>query len=97
MKQLQADSIKKSILPSDFYRHELPGAILKKSGWNNGGLCPFHQDKAKGSFFINLQTGAYHCFSCGSTGSGVIDFTMTLYGLEFLEALQKLSDEWGVI
>src|SRR5690242_13601910 len=33
--------------------------------------CPFHEDK-KRSASLNVWTGEYHCFSCG-TGCGVID------------------------
>jgi hypothetical protein len=42
--KLSADYIKDSISPVDFYRHELPSAKLKTHAWNDGGLCPFHDD-----------------------------------------------------
>lgn len=34
-------------------------------------LCPFHDDKKAGSFFINIQSGMYHCFSCGAKGFAI--------------------------
>ncbi|MGZ8927055.1 MAG: CHC2 zinc finger domain-containing protein [Methylobacter sp.] len=97
MKNLQKDYIKSSISPFDFYRHELPNAPLKKHGWNEGGLCPFHADNKPGSFRVNLATGAYKCFACGIAGGDVIAFTMAYYGLAFTEALKKLADEWGIL
>ncbi len=96
-KKLNADYIKRSLLPFDFYRHELPGATLKKHSWNDGGLCCFHADNKPGSFRVNLTTGAFKCFSCGIAGGDVIAFTMAVYGLEFVEALAKLADDWGLI
>lgn len=93
---LNADYIKQALAPRDFYRHELPGAPLKKHGWNDGGLCPFHSDNKPGSFRVNLATGAYKCFACGAAGADVIAFAMALYGLQFVEALAKLADDWGL-
>ena len=95
--KLNADSIKQSLSPLDFYAHELPTAPLKKHNWNDGGLCPFHSDNKPGSFRVNLTTGAFKCFACGIAGGDVIAFCMALYGLEFVEALAKLADDWGVI
>jgi len=96
-KYLQADFIKDRLWPLDFYSHELPGANLKRNGWNDGGLCPFHDDNKPGSFYVNIVTGAYKCFACGAAGGDIIAFTMSLYGLKFVEALQKLADDWGLI
>lgn len=96
-KKLNANYIKRSLSPVDFYRHELPNAPLKKPGWNSGGLCVFHADNKPGSFRVNLTTGAYKCFACGMAGGDVIAFVMSLYSLEFIEALAKLADDWGLI
>jgi len=93
---LNADYIKQTLAARDFYRQELPGAPLKKHGWNDGGLCPFHSDNKPGSFRVNLVTGAYKCFACGAAGADVIAFAMALYGLQFVEALAKLADDWGL-
>jgi DNA primase len=95
--KLTADYIKRSISPLDFYRHELPTAVLKKHEWTDGGLCPFHADNKVGSFRVNLTTGAFKCFACGIAGSDVIAFVMTLHSLQFIEALAKVADDWGLI
>ena len=90
-------SVKDLISPSDFYRAELPGMPLPRGGgWRDGGLCCFHDDKTTGSFRINLDTGAFVCFSCGAKGADIITFTQLLRGLSFPEALRKLGNEWGV-
>ena len=94
---LNADYIKGSLNPFDFYRHELPGAPLKKHDWNNGGLCPFHADTKAGSFRVNLTTGAFKCFACGMAGGDVIAFTMALNGLNFIDTLAMLTDDWGIV
>jgi DNA primase len=96
MNKLQADYIKAALNPADFYRHELPNAPLKRHGWNDGGLCPFHADTKPGSFRVNLATGAYKCFACGMAGGDVIAFAMALYGLKFAEALAQLARDWGL-
>lgn len=93
-RKLDAAAITSNISPLDFYRHELPGIKFKKHGWNSGGICPFHPDKKPGSFHVNLESGGYICFSCGTKGGDVIAFTMTLHGIEFVDALAKLAREW---
>ncbi|MGZ5573929.1 MAG: CHC2 zinc finger domain-containing protein [Methylobacter sp.] len=95
--KLTADFIKQRLSPLDFYRHELHSAVLKKTGWNDGGLCVFHDDNKPGSFRVNVTTGAFKCFSCGMAGGDIVAFVMSLYGLEFVETLAKLADDWGLI
>lgn len=31
-------------------------------------ICPFHEDRYMGNFYINLNSGLYHCFSCHAKG-----------------------------
>ena len=44
--------------------------VLKKSGANYWGLCPFHNDK-KPSFCVSPTKGIYKCFSCGAGGDAL--------------------------
>ncbi len=44
--------------------------VLKKSGANYWGLCPFHNDK-KPSFCVSPSKGIYKCFSCGEGGDAL--------------------------
>ena len=64
--------------------------------WVEAGLCPFHEDRSAGSFWIRLENGAYNCFSCGAKGGDIIAFTMEKHRLTFYEALLQLANEWGV-
>ena len=96
-KTLSADFIKETIDPLSFYTHELSGAKIKPGGaWVDADLCPFHNDRSRGSFKINLVTGGFKCFACNAVGGDIIDFVRALHGLSFVEALKKLSEEWGV-
>jgi DNA primase len=72
---------------SDYVRLE------KRSGrwW---GLCPFHEEKT-GSFTVNPELKAYHCFGCGKGGS-VINFVMEMDKLSFPEVVELLAKRFGV-
>jgi DNA primase len=95
--KLNADYIKGSISPVDFYRYELPDAKFKTHAWNDGGLCPFHSDNKAGSFRVNISTGGFKCYSCGAGGGNIIAYTMALNGVGFVDALAKLAEDWGLI
>lgn len=91
-------TIKQCVDPLGFYIREQELVRTKKSGkWMEGGICPFHNDKKPGSFYVSLQSGGYQCYSCGAKGGDIIAFTMAKYGLPFREALEKLSKEWRVV
>lgn len=90
-------NIKSYIPPSEFYRAELPAMPPPRGGgWRDGGLCPFHDDKHTGSFRVNHETGAFTCFSCGTKGRDIIAFIQHRDGLSFPDAVQKLTNEWGL-
>ena len=92
------ETIKRSIAPHDFFSKEQqqPNLNSKSSKWATAGLCPFHDDTKTGTFKINLETGAFKCWSCGARGGDIITFLQMRDGLSFPEALKKLSTEWGV-
>jgi DNA primase len=90
-------TIKASITLHDFYQSELPAMPpTNRDGWVEGGLCPFHADKRAGSFRVNLDTGAFKCFSCGTSGGDIIAFLQVRDGLSFPEALKRISSDWGL-
>ncbi len=90
-------NIKSYIPPSEFYRAELAAMPPPRGGgWRDGGLCPFHNDEHTGSFRVNLETGAFKCFSCGTKGGDIIAFIQQRDGLSFPEAMEKLTNEWGL-
>jgi len=67
---------------------------LKKRGRNYFGLCPFHGEKTA-SFSVNSERQIYKCFGC-NVGGGVINFIMEIEGLEFLNAVKHLADQYSI-
>ena len=67
---------------------------LIRRGREFSGLCPFHQEKSP-SFTISEEKGFYHCFGCNQHGNAV-DFIMAIEGLDFSQAIQRLSDLTGL-
>lgn len=67
---------------------------LKRSGSNYKGVCPFHNEKTP-SFVVSEQKQIFTCFGCGATGN-VIKFVMLYYNMGFVEAVEKLADEYGI-
>lgn len=67
---------------------------LKSRGNTLVGLCPFHNEKT-GSFTVYRNTNSYYCFGCG-TGGDVINFTMRIENLDYIEAVRTLADRAGL-
>ena len=89
--------VKSSIPTAEFFRAELPAMPLPRGGgWRDGGVCCFHDDKTAGSFRVNLDTGAFTCFSCGAKGGDIIAFIQLRDGLSFPDALHTLASDWGL-
>lgn len=68
--------------------------ILKKSGRNFFGLCPFHSEKTP-SFSVNPGKQIFHCFGC-SAGGNVLSFTMKYHSLTFPEAAKMLARKYNI-
>lgn len=68
--------------------------ILKKSGGNYWGLCPFHKEKTP-SFSVNPAKGIYKCFGCGEGGDALSYLTKTR-GISFKELVNELASEFGL-
>ena len=58
-------------------------------------LCPFHTEKTP-SLSIDPVRGLYHCFGCG-VGGDVFSFVQETRGLSFVEALETLADQAGIV
>jgi DNA primase len=67
---------------------------LKKGGANFMGLCPFHGEKSP-SFSVSPSKQFYHCFGCGKNGNA-IGFLMDHAGMNFVEAVQDLAQQYGM-
>jgi DNA primase catalytic core len=68
--------------------------ILKKTGANWEGCCPFHDEKTP-SFKVFPKTNSYKCFGCGAGGNG-IKFVMEKEKLSFPDACRKIGKDGGV-
>lgn len=94
---IDAATVKAAIDPAAFYVAEFPGWTPKRpQAWNEGPLCPFHNDNHVGSFRVHTGTGQFMCFSCGTRGADVIAFVQRRYALSFVDALAHLASAWGV-
>jgi DNA primase len=69
--------------------------ILKKSGRNFFGLCPFHSEKSP-SFSVNADKQIFHCFGC-SAGGNALSFVMKYHGISFPEAARMLARKYNVV
>ena len=71
-----------------------PHVVLKKSGQNYSGLCPFHQEKSP-SFSVSQDKQFYYCFGCQASGSA-LKFLMEYERLSFPEAVERLAHRLGL-
>ena len=68
--------------------------ILKRSGRNFFGLCPFHKEKSP-SFSVSPDKQIFHCFGCG-VGGNVIHFVSQLEHLNFKETIELLAERANI-
>lgn len=68
--------------------------VLKRSGRNYFGLCPFHKEKSP-SFSVSPDKQIFHCFGCGA-GGNVFHFVSKIENVNFAESMQILSDRSGI-
>lgn len=68
--------------------------VLKQSGSNLLGLCPFHAEKTP-SFTVSPDKQIFHCFGCGE-GGNVFSFLMKQNGVTFPEAVKSLASRCGI-
>ena len=68
--------------------------VLKRTGRNYIGLCPFHKEKS-GSFCVSPDKQIFHCFGCG-VGGNVFHFISKIENLNFKESVEMLANRAGV-
>lgn len=66
------------------------GVQFNRAGF---ALCPFHSEKTASFKVKNRHTA--HCFGCGITVDA-ISLTMGLFNLSFLDALERLNEDFGL-
>ena len=79
---------------SDIYQIISETVVLKQTGRNYQGLCPFHTEKTP-SFSVNPEKQIFHCFGCG-VGGNVISFVMRQQNISFPEAVRSLANRYGI-
>ena len=65
--------------------------VLRKSGANYSGLCPFHSERTP-SFSVSEGKQLYHCYGC-KKGGDLVSFVMEIYGVTFPEAIEELAEK----
>jgi DNA primase len=88
------EKIKEVRNAADIYEIVSESVVLKKTGKNYQGLCPFHSEKTP-SFSVNPSKQIFYCFGCG-TGGDAIDFLMKKEGMSFPEAVRDLARRTGI-
>ena len=68
--------------------------MLKKSGMNYFGLCPFHSEKTS-SFSVSPHKQIFYCFGCGA-GGNVFSYLMKYHGISFPEAVKMSGQKCGI-
>lgn len=71
-----------------------PYVVLKRTGRNLKGLCPFHSEKSP-SFVVYPETQSFYCFGCGA-GGDVVTFIRKAENLEYLESVRFLAEKVGM-
>lgn len=68
--------------------------VLKKTGTNFSGLCPFHQEKTP-SFSVSQIKQTFRCFGCGE-GGNAITYYMKFHNLDFKGTIKELASRYGI-
>lgn len=68
--------------------------LLKKSGANYKGLCPFHSEKTP-SFTVSPAKQIFHCFGCNE-GGNVYQFIMKIENISFPDSVLLLARRYGI-
>lgn len=68
--------------------------VLKRSGRNYFGLCPFHKEKSP-SFSVSPDKQIFHCFGCG-VGGNVFHFISKLENINFRESIEMLAERANI-
>jgi DNA primase len=67
---------------------------LRRQGTRHTGLCPFHEERTP-SFSVDPAEKLYYCFGC-QVGGDVFRFVQEKEGVDFLTAVERLADRYGV-
>jgi DNA primase len=88
------DFIDELLARTDIVEVIQPRVVLKKTGQNFSGLCPFHQEKSP-SFNVSQEKQFYYCFGCQASGTA-LKFLMEYDRLDFIAAIELLAGMAGL-
>lgn len=94
MARYSDDLISEICASSDIVDYVSKYVVLKKSGKDYSGLCPFHNEKTP-SFHVSADKQLFHCFGCGASGN-VIQFVMRTENVDFVDALKLMAERAGI-
>jgi len=69
--------------------------VLRKSGANLRGACPFHKGNNPTAFSVSPSKQIYHCYNCGASGNA-IKFLMEIGKQSFHEVIVDLAKRYQV-
>lgn len=72
----------------------LPSGVRKGSEWIS--LNPTRNDHRRGSFKVNLATGAWGDFAAGDCGGDLISLAAYLFNLSQADAAKNIAEALGV-
>jgi DNA primase len=70
---------------------EAAGVVLRRTGADLTGCCPFHEDGTP-SLVISPARNLWHCLGACQAGGSVIDWVMRAEGVSFRHAVELLRD-----
>ncbi len=88
------DKISQILAASDIVDVVSEAVLLKRSGQNFFGLCPFHSEKTS-SFSVNPAKQIFYCFGCHA-GGNALSFVMKYHGVSFPEAVRMLARKYSI-
>ena len=69
--------------------------VLRKSGANFRGACPFHNGTNASALTVSPAKQMYHCFNCGVSG-GAVKFLMEIDKRSFSDVVLDLAKRYNV-
>jgi DNA primase len=69
--------------------------VLRKSGANFRGACPFHQGSNATALSVNPAKQIYHCFNCGASGNA-FQFLMKIGDRSFHDVALELARKHNI-
>jgi len=93
--QIHKDTIDQVSQRADIVDIVSERVVLRKSGSNFRGACPFHNGTNATALTVNPSRQMYHCFNCGAAG-GAVKFLMEIDKRSFSDVVLDLAKRYNV-